>query len=110
MRRLPTLLLLLTVVLVVVGVVISLGRGRTFEVVLFGLLALNLATVGALVLAHQPENRIGWVFLVLAIYVAAEEVVVPGYALLAADLGLRGGDVATWITSWSWAGEGAAWA
>ena len=109
MRRLPTLLCLLTVVLVVVGVAISVGRDRPWDVVLFGLLALNLATVGALVLGHQPENRIGWFFLLFGVYVAFEEIA-EGYGLLAADAHLPGGDVATWIVSWSWAGEGVAWA
>ncbi len=109
MRGRPALLWLLTVALVGIGVVLAIIGGLTPGEVLFGLLALNLATVGALVLAHQPDNRIGWVFLLFGVYVGAEEIV-EGYLLLATDLHLPGEVAATWITSWSWAGEGTAWA
>jgi hypothetical protein len=109
MRRGPVVLWLLTAVLVVVGVVLAVVGGLTPGEVLFGLLALNLATVGALVLSRQPDNRIGWVFLLFGLYVALE-VVVEGYLLLASGLHLPGSVAATWITSWTWAGEGAAWA
>jgi hypothetical protein len=109
MRRGPVLLWLLTTALVVVGVLFAVVGGLTPGVVLFGLLALNLATVGALVLRHQPDNRIGWVFLLFGLYVAVEEIV-EGYLLLATDLHLPGDVAANWFTSWSWAGEGMAWA
>jgi hypothetical protein len=109
MRRGPAVLWLLTAALVVVSLVLSTIGRLTPGVVLFGLLALNLATVGALVLRHQPDNRIGWVFLLFGVYVGIEEIV-EGYRLLAVDLHLPGAVAATWFVSWSWAGEGAAWA
>jgi hypothetical protein len=109
MRRGPALLWLLTVVLVVVGEVFALIGGMTPGEVLFGLLAINLGTVGALVLSRHPDNRIGWVFLLFGVYVGVE-VLAEGYLLLATRLHLPGGVAANWFSSWSWAGEGAAWA
>ena len=109
MRRWVSFLWLLTAALVVVGVVFAIIGGITPGEVLFGLLSLNLATVGALVLGRQPDNRIGWVFLLFGLYVGVEEIV-EGYLLLATDLHLAGAVAANWVTSWSWAGEGTAWA
>jgi hypothetical protein len=109
MRRGPVVLWLLTAALVAVGVTFAMVGGLTPGEVLFGLLALNLATVGALVLRHQPDNRIGWVFLLFGLYVGIEEIA-EGYLLLATDLHLPGGVAANWFVSWSWSGEGAAWA
>jgi len=102
------LLWVATVSLVLLSTVISVGRDLWSDIVLYAVLPLNLATVGALVLSHDRENRIGWIFSALGLYIAAAEVG-EGYGLLAADWGLPGAELGTWLITWSWVGEIVAW-
>jgi hypothetical protein len=98
----------LVVVLVVASTATSAGRGPLAELVLYGLLPLNLATVGVLVVSRADGNRVGWLFLWLGLYVATAEAV-EGYGLLAADTALSDGQVGTWTGTWVWIGEAATW-
>ncbi|MEJ7826515.1 MAG: hypothetical protein WKF48_13865, partial [Solirubrobacteraceae bacterium] len=54
--RLPWVLLTVTVVLMLVAVPLSLGQEALFDTVLFGLLGLTFAALGALVAARHPGN------------------------------------------------------
>jgi hypothetical protein len=96
------------VVLVVASTAMSAGRGPLAELVLYGVLPLNLATVGALVVTRAGGNRVGWLFLWLGLYVAVAEAL-EGYGLLAADTGLSDGRLGTWTGAWVWIGETAVW-
>jgi hypothetical protein len=49
--------------------------------VAFGLVALALATVGALVASRRPENPIGWIFLGLAVAICVGGGFADGYAV-----------------------------
>ncbi len=109
MNRVGIGLWVTTAVLVAASTAISIGRDVWSDIVLYGLLPLTLATVGGLVRSRAPGNRIGWIFSLVALYVAVAELA-EGYGMLAADTGLPAGDVGTWVISWSWAGELATWA
>ena len=54
--RLPWLMLALTSALVLVMLLLSLGREPLVYTITFGLLAMTLATTGALVASRQPAN------------------------------------------------------
>ncbi len=109
MNRLAVAVWTLVVLLVFAGTATSVGRGGgVSELVLYAVLPLNLATVGALVVSRAGGNRVGWLFLWLGLYVATAEAV-EGYGLLAADVGLSDGQLGTWSGSWVWVGEAAAW-
>ncbi len=100
---------LLTVLLVAVSLSISIGRDVPSDLVTYSALPLSVATVGALIVSRHPRHRVGWIFVVFAIYLAVAEIA-EGYGFLATDLGLAGGDYGTWVINWSWAGEVAVWA
>ncbi len=108
-QRLPVVLWALTAVLAVASVAISAGRDHLSDIVLYTALPLLVATVGALVAVRQPGNAIGWIFSGFGVYLAAAEVA-EGYGLLARDLGLPGGEIGSWVISWTWIGEIAVWA
>ena len=58
----------LTAVLVLVMTLLSVGQEPTFDTLLYGLLSISLATVGALIASRHPRNPIGWIFCGLALY------------------------------------------
>ena len=108
MNRLAVAVWALVVVLVVASTAMSAGRDALSDLVLYGALPLNLATVGALVVSRAGGNRVGWLFLWLGLYVATTEAI-EGYGLLAADTALSDGQVGAWTGTWVWIGEMAAW-
>ena len=108
MNRLALAVWALVVVLVVASTAMSAGRDALSDLVLYGALPLNLATVGALVVSRAGGNRVGWLFLWLGLYVATTEAI-EGYGLLAADTALSDGQVGAWTGTWVWIGEMAAW-
>jgi hypothetical protein len=108
MNRVGIGLWVATAVLVAASTAVSAGRDVWSDIVLYGILPLTLATVGTLVLSRAPGNRIGWIFSLLAVYVAAAELA-EGYGMLASDWSLPAGAVGTWVISWSWVGEIATW-
>jgi len=63
---------------------------------------LAFATVGAIIIWRRPRNRIGWLFLGVALLVASTHagLAYSEYAL-SIDTRFPGGAVAAWIASWS---------
>ncbi|WP_432479037.1 hypothetical protein [Nocardioides sp. GXQ0305] len=108
MNRVAVFLWTLILVLVLASTAMSAGRDVASDLVLYAVLPLNLATVGALVVSRAGGNRVGWLFLGLGLYVAVAELV-EGYGLLAADTGWSDGQVGAWSGTWVWVGEMAAW-
>ena len=108
MNRLAVTVWGLVVVLVAASTAMSVGRDTLADLVLYGVLPLNLATFGALVVSRAGGNRIGWLFLWLGLYVAVAEAI-EGYGLLAADTGRSDGQLGTWTGAWVWIGEIAVW-
>jgi hypothetical protein len=98
----------LTAVFLLVMTLLSAGREPVFDTLLYGLLPISLATVGALVASRHPHNLIGWMFCVLAPYGAFAESA-EGWGYLAADRGLPAGELGEWIILWSWIGDLALW-
>ena len=60
--RLPWLLLAVTTALVVTEVVLSIGHEPLSDTIIYGVVALGVAVVGALVATRHPANPIGWIF------------------------------------------------
>lgn len=73
---------------------------RGFEAIL----TLSFGSVGALVAARRPENRIGWVLLLLLGIVGGVQAVLDQYPVLAdaADPPGPFGDAARWVAAWIW--------
>jgi hypothetical protein len=109
MSRVRVLLWCTTVLLIVASTAMSVGRDTPSDVVLYATLPLLLATVGALVAARQPRNKIAWIFIGGGLYVAVAEIA-EGYSFLAEDWALPFGDLGAWVISWSWVGELFGWA
>ena len=65
---------------------------------------LAYATVGALVVFRRPENRIGWLLLLVALGMEIEVLVTEyaAYALVAQPGALPGGEIAAWLAWWIW--------
>jgi len=96
--RLPWVLLAITVLFVAAMVPLSLGNEPIFDTVFFGLIALGLSTMGALIATRQPGNAIGWIF--------CAQGVTNGLLEMWGE-GLRYHDVPTalagyWIINWWW--------
>jgi len=100
--------LVLTVIFVLVMIALSAGQEDAFDTVLYSLLPLSLAAVGALVATRHPENPIGWLFCGMGLWGGFTELS-EGYGYYAADHDLRGGALGEWIISWGWIVEGTAW-
>ena len=88
---------------------LALSLGSKALEVAFPILALTFPGVGALIVARDARNRIGWIFLVTAL---AVEVNFLGqeyglYAMVTARNAFLGGDVALWTVTWSWSVAGA---
>jgi hypothetical protein len=98
----------LTAVVLLAMTSLSVGREPFFDTLLYGLLSISLATVGALIASRHPHNPIGWMFCGLALYGAIAESA-QGWGYLAADEGLAAGEVGEWIILWSWIGDLTAW-
>ncbi len=68
------------------------------------LFALTFATLGAIILARQPGNRIGWVFAVAGIESGLQILATEyaNYGLLVHPGSLPGAEIAAWSVSWTW--------
>ena len=97
-----------TVVLVVLMTLLSVGREPVFDTLLYGLFWITLATVGAFVASRHPDNAVGWLFCVLALYGALTESA-AGWGYFAAEQGLPAGELGEWIILWSWVGDLTLW-
>ena len=71
---------------------------------LFTLVGLAFATVGALVTARQAGNRIGWLllFVGLTVQIGTAASGYAAYGVVAHPEALPGAEVAAWIQSWIW--------
>src|SRR3990172_4710242 len=108
-RRAPPLLWLLIAALSLVElwmIAVTLDRPapdqwgfRGFEAVL----ALSFGSVGALIAARRPDNRIGWLILVLSV-VSGVQAVVDQYPVLAeaANPQLPLATASRWVAAWIW--------
>jgi hypothetical protein len=96
-RRLPWLMLGVTIALLCAMVPLSVGGEETSDTVIYGLLALSLATAGAFIASRQPGNPIGWIFCVMGVYGGALETweAFPYHSLPTGAAG-------EWVISWSW--------
>jgi hypothetical protein len=90
-----------TLVLLVPMVVVSAGREEAFDTILYGLLTVAFSGTGALIVAAQPRNTIGWVFLALGVSGAGWELA-DGWGQYATDEDLPGGPAGEWVILWSW--------
>ncbi len=70
---LSRLLFALTAGLLLAMTLLSVGREPVFDTLLYGLLSISLATVGALVASRHPRNPIGWMFCGLGLFGAFAE-------------------------------------
>ena len=88
---------------------LALSLGSKALEVAFPILALTFPGVGALIVARDARNRIGWIFLATAL--AAEVTFLWQeyglYGVVTARNALPGGDVALWAVTWSWSVAGA---
>ena len=97
-----------TAALLVAMAMLSAGREPVFDTILYGLLPITLATVGALVASRHQRNPIGWLFCGLALYGVLAECA-EGWGYVAAERGLPAGALGEWIILWSWIGDIAVW-
>ena len=107
-RRLAWSLFAATAALLVAMTLLSAGREAVFDTILYGLLSISLATVGALVASRHPRNPIGWLFCGLGLYGALAESA-EGWGYFAAARGLPAGEVGEWIILWSWIADLTVW-
>lgn len=102
---LPWVLLAVTCLLVVVSVVLSLGREPLYDTVIFSVLPLILAILGALVVSRHPDNPIGWIMAFTGVWGALAEALEGAsyHDVAVADFG-------AWLIGWSWVVDMAAYA
>lgn len=101
--RLPWVLLAISTALVIVSVPLSLGREPLSDTLLYGLIALTVATTGALVASRQPDNPIGWILCAQGVSKSQLEAWGEGFSyhhLPTAALG-------AWVNDWIWLIDGA---
>ena len=67
MNRIALLLFPLVLALLVLALPLGIGLEAAFDLVGFHLFALVLATAGLLVASRHPSNRVGWLFLGIAV-------------------------------------------
>lgn len=94
---LPWVMLALTSALVLVALPLSLGREPLIDTLVYGPLALTLATTGALVASRQPANPIGWIFCGHGVWIGLVEL-----WLALSYHSLPTGAAGEWVVSWSW--------
>jgi hypothetical protein len=102
----PRMVLIVDIVLLLVGLVVgAMSRIDEFAIVfqlLFSVIVLGLATIGSLIVARQPDNRVGWLFLVASLGVAISTASF-NYVTLSQqrfDLSLPGTLFVAWVSSW----------
>lgn len=101
LKPLPVALFALTQGASVAAVALAFGLEPAVDTLGFALVGLTMAGAGALVASRRPENRIGWIFLAIAILGAITDAL-QGYGLRGAEAGWTGALAAQWIDSWLW--------
>jgi signal transduction histidine kinase len=99
-----------TLLLAAFGLLLSMVNGLSLAAVFAQYLAVNVttavsfATVGALIVAQRPENRIGWLLGLIGLLSAATAFAGPyaRYTLLTEPGDLPGGALAAWVNLWLW--------
>jgi hypothetical protein len=68
-------------------------------------LVISFSVVGALIVSHRPENKIGWIFCAAALFQALSEVGLEyaKYALVTNPGSLPFGAELAWLAEWIWA-------
>lgn len=75
--------------------------GLIFQVI-FALMVLGLGIIGSLIVARQPDNRVGWLFLVTSVGIGIASLCF-NYASLSHDrfgLSLPGTTFVAWVSNW----------
>jgi hypothetical protein len=92
----------LLVVAFVVGMLTEFDAFTLIFQLLFTVIVLGLATIGALILAKQPDNRVGWLFLIASLGVAISTASFNYVSLSQVhfDLTLPGTVFFAWVSSW----------
>jgi len=108
LKAIPVTLFGLTLAITVAAVALSLGLEPLYDTLLYALLGLTLGAAGAVVASQHPRNRIGWMFLGLAILNVLADLA-QGWGLRAAEQGWPGGAAGDWIQTWSWMPTGLGW-
>jgi hypothetical protein len=102
----PRIVLIVDIVLLIIALVIG-AMSRIDELalvfqLLFSVVVLGLATIGSLILAKQPDNRVGWLFLIASLGVAISTASF-NYVTLSQqrfELALPGTVFFAWVSSW----------
>ena len=83
--------------------VVLLGVPQIVAVLALGALVLAFSTVGALIVAHRPGNRIGWVLCAAGLSIGGTTLA-SGYAVLSLEgpSTLPGTELAAWLAYWIW--------
>jgi signal transduction histidine kinase len=79
------------------------GRGW-FEVAITLMAALAFSTLGALIITHHPENRVGWLFCAIGLLrvLGPFATYYAVYTLWVQPGSLPGGLAAAWLQNWIW--------
>jgi hypothetical protein len=85
-------------VTVAVNVPLSWGHGAWFDNLIFGLMPLILATLGALIATRLPDNAIGWIFCVQGFWDGLSQMWGEGMDYHHAPTAAVG----HWVTLWGW--------
>jgi len=64
-------------------------------------LPVSFAVLGAVIVSRRPENRIGWIYLLIAVFVAVQALGDLYYVRSVISGGLPGAQWAAWLASWS---------
>ena len=104
--RVPWVLMATTFTLVALMVPLSWGHEPWFDTVFYALIALTLATMGALVATRMPDNPIGWIFCVQGFWTGLLEMWGEGLDYH----GVATATVGHWIIDWWWVLDLAAYA
>jgi hypothetical protein len=63
-------------------------------------LGISFSTLGALIVARRPDNRIGWIYLLIGVLTALQSLTIVYYARGVVDPGLRGAQWSAWASTW----------
>jgi hypothetical protein len=81
------------------------AHNRSYLPTLALLSTVTFQVLGVLIVAHQPRNRIGWIFCVIGllygVWLFTSQYAI--YAMITEPGSLPGAALAAWLSSWSWA-------
>lgn len=106
LRKVPALLLVVTLAVEFVAVALSWGLEPWYDTLLYGCYAITLAGAGALIVSRYPGHRVGWLFIITALVEAIGGDLAQGWGLSAARHHLPAGPFAEWVALCSWIPSG----